>query len=153
MTGNNHILLHADIILARRFGAVERTVFRLVLNGYDDVREIRDLLRLFSLPVIANAVRHLVNSQILTVDTTSESLSLSQPLVALLYALKAPFEADIPENLRAHLEDDGALLVGGGSDEERAFKLALVRNLVPGINLDRYAKCFDFVLIESKRGE
>ena len=57
-----------DFQLNRQFGVVERIIFRLVLNGFTNAREIKLSLPLFSDAVIANAVRHLVNEQIISAD-------------------------------------------------------------------------------------
>ncbi len=54
-----------DFQLNRRFGVVERIIFRLVLNGFSNAREIELALPIFSDAVIANAIRHLVNEQII----------------------------------------------------------------------------------------
>ena len=51
-----------DFALNRRFGVVEQTIFRLVLNGLTNIQQISNLLWIFSDEVIANAIRKLVNA-------------------------------------------------------------------------------------------
>ena len=60
-----------DFRLNKRFGVIERTVFRFVLNGFKDAVEISDAMPIFSDVVIANTIRNLVNNQIITASTDS----------------------------------------------------------------------------------
>lgn len=160
MTCGNPTALHADIALSKASGVVERTIFRLVLNGRTDVHEICSLLCLFSRPVIANGIRCLVNKQILAVDMASGVFSLSEPLVALLCSTKTPIVLELPDTLVELLDNDGVLIVDGMTTDglnpfpkSRALKSALFQYLLPGVNLDHYVGCFDFVLTKEKRGE
>lgn len=133
-----------DFFLGRRFGVVEQTIFRLVLNGLTDVKQISDLLGVFSDMVIANALRRLVNQQIIRVDMESRKLSLSDAVVALIEICKhSSFELDI---------HDENLLVADNTDysiEKTAIeaKTAILVKLLPKVKrsfLIGLAKCFDF---------
>ena len=73
-----------DFQLNRSFGVVERIIFRLVLNGFTDVKEIVEALPIFSDVVIANAIKHLVNRQLLSANITAGELFLSDPLLAII---------------------------------------------------------------------
>ena len=133
-----------DFSLSRRFGVVEQTIFRLVLNGLTDAKQISDLLWVFSDMVIANALRKLVNQQIIRVDIESRKLSLSNTVVALVeICTHNSFEIDIP---------DKNLLVADNADysiEKTAIeaKTAILAELLPKVKrsfLIGLAKCFDF---------
>lgn len=133
-----------DFSLGRRFGVVEQTIFRLVLNGITDAKQISNLLGVFSDVVIANALRRLVNQQIISVDIESRKLSLSDAVVALIeICTHSSFELNIP---------DENLLVADNADysiEKTAIeaKTAILVELLPKVKrsfLIGLAKCFDF---------
>lgn len=153
--------LHVDFSLSKGFGVVERTIFRLVLNGYTDVCEIGEALTLFSSSVIANGVCHLVNRQILAVNLASGQLRLTEPLTALVnVCLESSVEIDVPESLAEPISDSGILVDSGTSNQSREFKpvqrqlkAALLEHLLPDVNLGLYIDALDFTLTENERGE
>jgi len=61
-----------DFQLNRRFGVTERIIFGLVMHGFSNAREIYLSLPVFSDAVIANAIKNLVNQQILSADMKQE---------------------------------------------------------------------------------
>jgi len=135
-----------DFALGFRFGIVEKTIFRLVLNGLTDTRQISNLLWLFSDDVIANALRRLVNLQIVRVDLVSQTLSLSDAVAAIIETcLNNSCELDIPESLADRMID-GCLLI---TDDNT--KKAVLAHLLPNIKLDFLAKVLDVSI--SERGE
>ena len=100
-----------DFKLNRRFGVVERLIFRLVLNGFTNAREIRLSLPIFSDAVIANAIRSLVNEQILSADVESGSLSLSDAMVAIIAMCnESNSEMNIPTAFIELAEQSGILI-------------------------------------------
>lgn len=133
-----------DFSLRHRFGVVEQTIFRLVLNGLTDSQQISDLLWVFSDEVIANAFRKLVNQQIIRVDIESHKLSLSDAVIALIdICTHSSFEIDIP--------DENPLIVESADYciENTAIeaKTAILVELLPKVKrsfLIGLAKCFDF---------
>lgn len=133
-----------DFSLCRRFGVVEQTIFRLILNGLTNPQQIGAFLWVFSDEVIANSLRKLVNQQIIRVDIESRKLSLSDAVVALIeICMHSSFEIDIPNEI---------LLVTDNSDysiEKTAIeaRTAILVELLPNVKrsfLIGLAKCFDF---------
>lgn len=160
MTCSNPTDLRVDMTLSRKFGSVERIIFRLVLNGWTNTHGICELLRLFSRPVLANGICDLVNGQVLSVDTSSGTLSISEPLVALISATKAPITVALPDPLAGILDDEGILTIGTPASDDRVLyqashnlKSALLQQLLSGINLDLYIDRLDFVLTKQKGSE
>ncbi|EUB31094.1 hypothetical protein [Olsenella uli] len=153
--------LHVDISLSKGFGVVERTVFRLVLNGYTDASEITIALSLFSRPVVANAIRHLVNRQILTIDMASGQLGIAKPFVAVMnVCLEEDICLEVPDELRMAIKRGGVLLDSGTSHEThqakselRQLKASLLEHLVPVVNLWHYVDSLDFTLTSCEGGE
>lgn len=153
--------VHVDVSLSKAFGVVERTVFRLVLNGYTDAYEIGTALSLFSRPVIANGIRHLVNRQILTVDTATRQLGIAEPLIALLNIChESDIALVVPHELGLQIREGGIIIDSGTSQETRQFrtllrqlKASLLEQMVPGVNLGHYVDSLDFTLTDSERGE
>ena len=142
-----------DFQLNRQFGVVENIIFRLILNGFTDSREITKALPLFSDSVIANGIKHLVNRQILAADIEASKLYLSEPLVAIIdMCLENTYEIDVPAELESYIKGDGLMISGISDEESHSLKQAVLFELLPGIRLDMYVDSIDFVLCE-KRGD
>ena len=137
-----------DFQLNRRFGVVERLVFRLVLNGFNNAREIRLSLPIFSDAVIANAVRHLVTEQIISADVETGTLSLSEALVAIIaMCQKQTFEIDCPLSLEEAMLEKGIEIFDNRIPEAVALKDAIIQELLPKIKLDSYRYSLDFTIL------
>ena len=135
-----------DFTLNRRFGVVENTVFRLILSGLTSVQQISSLLWIFSDEVVANAVRKLVNQQIVCADLDSRSIMLSEPIIAIINTcINNSYDVDMPENLLLNFSN-GRLLI-----DEPKTKEAIIAQLLPGIKLGFFANSLDFSI--SERGE
>ena len=127
----------------QRFGTVERTIFRLVLNGLTSAQHIGNILWVFSDSVVANAIKRLVNQQILCADIESRSLSLSEPVTALIEAcMTNEFDTIITNDIMSVMTD-GKLYI-----TDVKVKEIIISNLLPNIKLDRFAKELDFVICE-----
>ncbi len=143
--------IRIDFQLNRQFGVVERIIFRLVLNGFSDSREIAKALPLFSDSVIANVIKHLVNHQVLAADIEAGKLSLSEPLVAIIdMCLENTYEIDVPTELEEYIRGDGLMISGIADEESHSLKQAILFELLPGIKLDMYVDSLDFVLCEER---
>lgn len=148
-----------DFKLSRRFGVTERIIFGLVMRGFSNAREIFLALPLFSDAVIANAIKNLVNQQILSADIETGTLSLSEPVVAIIdMCLERSIDVEIPESLSKNIAHDGILLqVEGWMPEDLQkevihTKEAILQEMLPDVKLDLYRYTFDFV-IRQGRGE
>ena len=140
-----------DFQLNRQFGVVENIIFRLILNGFTDSREITKALPLFSDSVIANGIKHLVNRQILAADIEASKLYLSEPLVAIIdMCLENTYEIDVPAELESYIKGDGLMISGISDEESYSLKQAVLFELLPGIRLDMYVDSIDFVLCEER---
>ena len=140
-----------DFQLNRQFGVVENIIFRLIVNGFTDSREITKALPLFSDSVIANAIKHLVNRQILAADIEASRLYLSEPLVAIIdMCLENTYEIDVPAELESYIKGDGLMISGISDEESHSLKQAVLFELLPGIRLDMYVDSIDFVLCEER---
>ena len=132
-----------DFALNRRFGVVERLLFRLVLNGINDAETLCDMLWIFSDEVCANAIRMLVNSQLLSAAVDVRRLSLSTPVIAMMQACNdTTFEIDLPEYLVSSMRE-GKLLI-----EDLRTKEEIVHILIPHAKLSFLAKALDFYVCE-----
>lgn len=141
-----------DFQLNHRFGVVERIVFRLVLNGFSNTREIALSLPIFSDAVIANAVRHLVNEQIISADVETGTLSLSEAVVAIIaMCQKQSLEIDIPAALENEIMQKGIEVFDNSIPEAVGLKNAIMRELLPNVRLDLYCNSLDFI-ISPQRG-
>ena len=143
--------IRIDFQLNRQFGVVERIIFRLVLNGFSDSKEIAKALPLFSDSVIANGIKHLVNRQVLAADIEAGKLYLSEPLVAIIdMCLENTYEIDAPAELEGCIKGDGLMISGIADEESHSLKQAILFELLPGIKLDIYVDSLDFVLCEER---
>ena len=140
-----------DFQLNRQFGVVENIIFRLVLNGFTDSREIAKALPLFSDSVIANGIKHLVNRQILAADIEVSKLYLSEPLVAIIdMCLENTYVIDVPAEWEGYIKGDGLMISSISDEESHSLKQAVLFELLPGIRLDMYVDSIDFVLCEER---
>ena len=144
--------VNIDFQLNRRFGVVERIIFRLILNGFSNAREIGLSLPVFSDAVIANAVRHLVNEQIIAADVETGTLSLSEAVVAIIaMCQKRSLEIDIPTTLENEILNEGINVFDNSIPEAVGLKDAIMQELLPDVKLDVYRYSLDFV-ISTQRG-
>jgi hypothetical protein len=135
-----------DFALSRRFGVVEQTIFRLVLNGLTNVQQMNNLLWIFSDEVIANAIRKLVNQQVLCADLDARTLSLSEAVISIIdICLNNSYDIKIPDTL-VNKATDGNLLITDTKSKE-----AILAQLLPGIKIGFLANSLDFNIYERGR--
>ncbi|MCM1175276.1 MAG: hypothetical protein NC341_09520 [Blautia sp.] len=128
-----------DFTLNHRFGVVEQAVFHLVLNGVTDIRQIGGLLWIFSDAVLANALRKLVNQQILSADMEARRLSLSDPVSAVIETcIHHSYPLDVPDALEEAVTDGPLFITDIGVKE------AILAHLLPDVKLGFLAKALDF---------
>lgn len=137
-----------DFQLNRQFGVIERVIFRLVLSGFCSAREIELALPIFSDAVIANAVRHLVNEQIISADVETGTFSLSEAMVAVIaMCQQRSFELEIPASLEAEMQEKGIEVFDNSMPEAIELKDALIQELLPNVKLDFYRYSLDFIIL------
>lgn len=142
-----------DFQLNRQFGVVERIIFRLVLNGFTDAKEIAEALPVFSDTVIANGIKTLINRQILSAKTKAGTLSLSEPVVAIIeMCVEKDYEISVLSEIRNELCEGGLLITSSMSEEVKDLKKTVLFEFLPGIRMDMYIDSLDFVMREEKRG-
>ena len=135
-----------DFALNRRFGVVEQTIFRLVLNGLTNIQQISNLLWIFSDEVIANAIRKLVNQQVLCADLDARTLSLSEAVLSIIdTCLNNSYDIKIPDTL-VNKATDGNLLI-----TDTKVKEAILAQLLPNIKIGFLANSVDFNICERGR--
>ena len=135
-----------DFALSRRFGVVEQTIFRLVLNGLTNVQQMNNLLWIFSDEVIANAIRKLVNQQVLCADLDARTLSLSEAVLSIIdTCLNNSYDIKIPDTL-VNKATDGNLLI-----TDTKVKEAILAQLLPNIKIGFLANSLDFNIYERGR--
>ena len=137
-----------DFVLSRQYSSVEKTIFRLVLNGVTNALEIRKLLWILSDEVIAEAVRKLVNRQILKVDLSAGIIRLSDPIDAIIQKCSSEvYELEISEVLAP--DDNTVIHIQGKSTQQ--LNIAILGALLPNINLEFLNNSIDFYI--SKVGD
>lgn len=137
-----------DFQLNRRFGVIERLIFSLVLNGFYSAREIELALPIFSDAVIANAVRHLVNEQIISADVETGTFSLSEAMVAVIaMCQQKSFDLEIPASLETEIQEKGIEVFDNSMPETIELKDALIQELLPSVKLDFYRYSLDFIIL------
>ncbi len=132
-----------DFVLSkRRFNVVEQTIFRLVLEGVYDVEEQKQLLCIYSDEVIANAIKKLVNFQILNANIEMRLLNVSEPLLALMESCAAQSQ-DLQLPAGVSFQTGDAIHI---SDE--ATKRQMLTFLLPAVDIGFLAKSIDFIVFE-----
>ena len=132
-----------DFSLTGRFNVVEHTIFRLVLSGVKDVRTIKVLLPVYSDEVIANAIKRLVNFQILKANLETRILSISDPVLAVIEeCLEQSQHLELPEETEYVVKDGRAFIT------DEIIKRQILNALLPGVNVGFLAKSIDFIVCE-----
>lgn len=138
--------INLDFTLSWRFSVVEKTIFRLILNGVSNAQHISDLLRIFSEEVIADSIRKLVNQQLIYANINARTLSVSEPVLAIIETfISNTYDLDIHENLINCLLEENLII------SEQSLKEAILGQLLPGIKLGFLADSLDLIIY--KRGE
>lgn len=132
-----------DFLLSKKFSAIEKTIFRLVLNGIVNISELRRLLWVLSDEIIAGAIRNLVNQQILSVDLSLGVIRLSEPVAALAQKCYSnEYSVQFPEFLTP--TDDSVICIDGMG--VRDIKIAILNTLLPDIDLNFLISSIDFFI-------
>jgi len=141
-----------DFVLNDNIDIVGQTIFYLVLHGIHNSLAIADLLRIYSDEVIANAVRKLVNGQIITADINKHELQLSSPVVALIEkCLDQVYDIDLPPALQDYLVDSKMILSEMNDNENyrkqlQQLKQEIIRELLPDIDMGFLLNYIDFAI-------
>lgn len=140
------MIVKVDFALSHQFGVVERIIFRWVVNGYGNVSEYSQSLPLFSDSVIANAIKHLVNQQILVISAETGVLSLSESIKALIIACHDnEYDIDIPNNLLSVFNENGLILTNDNRNLIPIKELVL-RDILPSVKLEFLISSLDFLI-------
>ena len=139
-----------DFSLSYRFGVVERIIFRLVLNGYERIADYSSVIPLFSDSVIANAICHLVNQQILYINQDAALLTLSEPIKALMKVChEKDFEIEVPSIFEKEMDLNG-IIISGDSKEITQNKELILRELLPDVQLTFLIYSLDFRIYKNE---
>ena len=136
-----------DFTLSNRLSAVEQAIFRLVIDGVRDVNTITALLSVYSDEVIANAIKMLVNYQILRANIESRTLALSDTILALI-------DQCLEQSNTLTIEDFefiGSLSTADNRLEEKEkyqIKHQLLSTLLPGVNIGFLVKSLEFTIYQ-----
>lgn len=132
-----------DFFLSKQFSSVEKTIFRLVLNGMYNILDIRKLLWILSDQVVAEAVKNLVNRQILNVSSSEGIIQLSEPIDSLIHECHYnKYDLQIPKELAS----DSHLIISIEGENSRYLKTAILKTILPKVNLEFLNNSIDFVI-------
>ncbi|MBQ6343426.1 MAG: hypothetical protein IJI41_09905 [Anaerolineaceae bacterium] len=132
-----------DFSLSAQYSVVEQTIFRLVMEKVRDVKTITDLLCVYSNDVIANAIKKLVNDQILRANIETRTLSISDPVMAIIEeCLKQSQNLDWPDDSNLILQDSMLIIT------DNNIKRQILHTLLPEVNLGFLVDSIDFVVYQ-----
>lgn len=129
----------------RRYGVVERAIFRMVLRGLDSAQGIAALLWIFSDKVKAAAIQKLVNTQVLRAELAANRLYLSDGVVSVLNACHDhtyELPVELPQALHERMRE-GAVLLG-----DQRVSAAILGYLLPQVNVGFLAPALSFYMTE-----
>lgn len=130
-----------DFSLSSRYGVVEQTIFRLVLARVCEVQTIRNLLPIYSDEVLANAIKNLVNYQILSANLEIRTLDLSEPVLAVMEScLNYSDTIVLPESLLDRNDLNGVYI------SDKKTKQQILKTILPGMKMGFLVNSLDFVL-------
>ena len=138
--------LKFDYTLSRRFGVLEKLIYRLVINGLSSVETITSLLPVFSEEVIALSLRKLVNTQLLRADVGSQTISLSDLSLLLIGSCaENEFDIDIPDEFVTELSTKEFIVI-----EDTEVVAVMLQSLLPNIKAEFLSSALAFII---RRGE
>lgn len=129
----------------RRYGVVERAIFRMVLRGLDSAQGIAALLWIFSDEVKATAIQKLVNTQVLRAELAANRLYPSDGIVSVLNAChdhSYELPVELPEALRTQMREGTVTL------EDQRVSAAILGYLLPQVNVSFLASALSFHMTE-----
>lgn len=137
-----------DFLLSeKKFGVVEQTIFRLVSGGVKDVNIIVFLLSIYREDVIANSIKKLVNSQILSADLDNCTLDISEPILTIMEScINQNNHLEFPFKTEENVLDNSCFITG------RNEKQQILNCLLPEFNTGFLIDSLDFV-IYSREGQ
>lgn len=126
-----------DFILSKRYSIVEQTIFKLVLSGVYDMQKISALICIYSDSVLANAVKHLVNYQILEANVQNRTIELSASILAIIEVCNQQMLElmDLSSENNIYIYDEST-------------KHKIMKSLFPEINMGFLVNSIDFVLLK-----
>lgn len=99
-----------DVELRRHFSTLEHALFFLIRSGFRNIHSICDILFIFSEEVIAAALERLVQAQVISIDLSTATVTLSPGLGKLLAAGSREYNVILwPES---YLDESGVYIAG-----------------------------------------
>ena len=140
--------IRVDFQLSTQFNCLENLIFRFVVNGFVEIKQIGEILPIFSDAVIANAIKHLVNQQLIIANKQTRELALSDSILAIINKChEKTLDLEIPSKVCLQFLDSGnGLIVDNATKSSCVLKKSIMSKLLPGIYLDTYLNSIDFVL-------
>lgn len=139
--------LKFDFMLSNSFGAVEKLIYRLVINGVSSADSIAALLPVFSDEVIALSIRKLVNAQLLNADVESRTVSLSDMSLLLIDSCaKKEFDIDI-------LDEFDSKFSKSNENDCSELNAVILRKLLPGVKTSFLSSLIDFAVLRGESNE
>ena len=141
--------IKVDFQLSNQFNCLEQLIFKFVINGFVEIKQMVDILFLFSDAVIANGIRHLVNQQILLAKKETGELTVSPPLHAIITQCHdKSFELKVPDELASFLDNANGILLDDRNGLD--LKKAILSEMIPDVSLGLYINSIDFILYSKK---
>lgn len=143
--------IKVDFQLSNQFNCLEQLIFKFVINGFVDIKQMVEILPLFSDVVIANGIKHLVNQQILLAKKEIGELTVSSPLHAIITKCHdKAFELKMPDEFASFLNNGNSILLDNYDRNSFVLKKAILSELIPEVSLGMYINSIDFVLYSKK---
>lgn len=135
-----------DFQLSNQFNCLEKIIFRFVLKGFRNIKNIVDILPLCSDVVIAKGIKHLVNQQILEVKKERAELAPSASLLAIMKkCYDNTFNLHIPDTIFSILINDTCMIVN-----DFKIKESIISEILPGVSLGLDFRSIDLILYSKK---
>jgi sulfur transfer complex TusBCD TusB component (DsrH family) len=137
-----------------KFGVIDQAIFQLVLNSCTSIKDIRKYLFIFDKDVLAKAICNLVNNQIILVNISQKTLTLSSP-VSALYELTKEHIFDLRQTKKTIelIEAYDGVLNIKKNYLNKYLSEYILGFLLSDIDLAYYAGLLNFTIIKVKHGE
>lgn len=135
-----------DFQLSNQFNCLEKIIFRFVLKGFRNIKNMVEILPLCSDVVIAKSIKHLVNQQILEVKKERAELVLSASLLAIMKkCYDNTYNLHISKTITNILINDNCIIINDWKTKE-----SIISEILPGVSLGLDFRAIDLILYSKK---
>lgn len=135
----------------KKFNAVEQAIFAVIMDDCTGIKDINEMFYIFDKKVIAKAICHLVNSQLVIANLPRHTLMIA-PVINAVFSKceKSEFELKTTSAIVKAFSNNAGIISFNAREENNALTNYLFDILFSEIDLSYYANYITFALHDIK---